>query len=85
MGCCMTRCHFGSRVAWTRSTAGTLSRATEMVLARAILSCTIRANNDLEAATEHDAAMTALEGAGVAAWAVEYFRQDATRTKAARK
>jgi DNA-binding SARP family transcriptional activator len=62
-----------------------LHRATEMALARAILSRTSRANNDLEAAAEHDAAMAELEAAGVAVWASEYYRQDADRTTAAQK
>lgn len=62
-----------------------LHRATEMALARAILSRTSRANNELEAAAEHDAAMAELEAGGVAVWASDYYRQNANKSEAAQK
>jgi len=52
-----------------------LHRATEMALARAILSRTSRDNNNPEAAAEHDAAIKELEMAGIATWVSEYYRQ----------
>ncbi len=56
-----------------------------MALASAILACTSRANNEPEAAAQHDAAMAALEADGVAVWAAEYYRQDAAEKRAAQK
>ncbi len=49
--------------------ASLLHRVTEMALASAILACTSRANNELEAVAQHDASMAALEADGVAEWA----------------
>jgi len=56
--------------------ANLLHRATEMALARAVLSRVAHANGEPEVAAEHDAAIAALEEAGIAAWASEYYRQD---------
>lgn len=65
--------------------ASLLHRVTEMALASAILACTSRANNEPEAAAQHDASMAALEADGVAVWAAEYYRQDAAEKRAVQK
>jgi len=62
-----------------------LHRATEMALARAILSFTSRANSDPESAAVHDAAIDELETAGIAAWVSDYYRQDTHATEVLQK
>jgi tetratricopeptide (TPR) repeat protein len=58
-----------------------LQRATEMALARAILSCTSRARGDLATAADHEAAIDGLEAAGVATWATAHFQQQAGKER----
>jgi hypothetical protein len=72
-----------SRAAEALEYATLLQRATEMALARAVLACTSRQGNDIEAATAHEAALAELEKSGVAAWASHYLRARAINQKAA--
>ena len=60
-----------------------LQRATEMMLARAVLACTSKELGDDESAAEHEAAVADLDGSGVASWASEYYRQRARMREAA--
>ena len=62
-----------------------LNRATEMVLARAILACTCREAGDLESTAVHEVAIAELEEAGVATWASHYIRQKAINKKVAQQ
>lgn len=62
-----------------------LQRATEMLVARAILSCICRANEDTDAASEHDAAIAELKAAGVAEWTTAYEHQKAGGKKVIHK
>ena len=64
----------GRRASEALEYATLLQRATEMILARAVLCCTCRENGDATAAAEHAAAITELESAGVAEWAKTYIR-----------
>lgn len=64
----------GRRASEALEYATLLQRATEMILARAVLCCTCRENGDATAAAEHAAAIAELEAAGVAEWAKKYIR-----------
>jgi len=65
--------------------ASLLNRATEMALARAILTCTSQANEDTAAAARHVAAIAELSSAGLAEWASPYLEQAADKIKAAKR
>jgi hypothetical protein len=65
--------------------ATVLHRATEMALARAILTCTSQAKEDLAAAAEHVAAIAELSSAGLAEWASPYLKQAADKIKESKR
>ena len=52
-----------------------LERASEMVLAHAVLASVCRANKEPRSAAEHDAAITELGVSDVAVWASEYHQR----------
>ena len=52
-----------------------LNRASEMMLARAILACTAGARGDAGSVAEHEAAITSLRESGVSAWASNYYQE----------
>jgi len=54
-----------------------LNRATEMAMARGILACICRAEDQPEAAAEHEAAIAELEKTGLAGWVSAYLDQKA--------
>jgi len=62
-----------------------LNRMTEMALARAILACINRANNEPEAAAGHEAAIGELEKGGLAAWVTCYLTQKAGQKRIVQK
>jgi len=54
-----------------------LNRATEMAMARGILACICRAEDQPDAAAEHEAAIAELEKSGLAGWVSAYLDQKA--------
>jgi DNA-binding SARP family transcriptional activator len=55
-----------------------LNRASEMMLARAILACTAGERGDTKSVAEHEAVITSLQEAGVSAWASNYYQERKT-------
>lgn len=62
-----------------------LHRATEMVLARAILACTSKARKDPKSAAEHESAIATLEAAGVAEWALAQLNRETSEEMVAQQ
>lgn len=60
-----------------------LHRATEMVLARAILACTGRAANDAKSVAEHESAIAHLRADGIAEWALAQIDREAGQERVA--
>ena len=52
-----------------------LNRASEIMLARAILACTAGERGDTKSVAEHEAAIKSLRESGVSAWASNYYQE----------